>query len=375
MDFTYTPEQDELAALAGRIIGDAATDARVAALETGDDRMDRETWKQLAAAGILGLGIDEELGGIGFGFVEICLVLEQQGRHVLPMPLWPTLVLAAAPIARFGTAAQRARWLPRIAAGDLIATAAWAEGGGTDVRHSGVRATRDGNLGWTLSGEKPAVPAGQLAELILIPAVQDNGQVALFVLDPGAPGVTRVVETTTNREQQAGLTLTDAPAQLLGDPSDTARALDWAEQRAQVGLAALAVGVADAAMGRAAAYVGAREQFGAPLGTLPAVQLRMADVYMDVQVMRATMLQAAWLLAQSRPAEREVRSAKWWAAEAGQRVVHAVQHLHGGMGADVDYPVHRYFLWGKQLENTLGGASSQLALLGQGIAADALGSS
>jgi 3-oxocholest-4-en-26-oyl-CoA dehydrogenase beta subunit len=98
------------------------------------------------------------------------------------------------------------------------------------------------------------------------------------------------------------------------------------------------------------------------------VALKAADAYIDTEAMRATLWQAAWRLSEGDDAPMDVEVAKWWASEAGQRVVHIAQHLHGGLGADIDYPVHRYFLWGKQIEVMLGGATQQLARLGRQIA-------
>ena len=120
-----------------------------------------------------------------------------------------------------------------------------------------------------------------------------------------------------------------------------------------------------------AAYTSQREQFGRPLSTNQGVAMRAADCYIDTDCMRVTLLQAAWLIDEGRSVAEIADAAavaKWWSADAGQRVVHATQHLHGGMGADVDYPVHRYFLWVKQLENTFGGGSRQLAAIGRALA-------
>src|SRR5207249_2215921 len=141
-------------------------------------------------------------------------------------------------------------------------------------------------------------------------------------------------------------------------------AVEWLRDRALTAIAAIQVGVAAEAMRMAAAYTSERKQFGRPLATFQGVALRAADAYIDVQAMQATLWQAAWRLNAGLDASREVAVAKWWAAEGGHRVVHAAQHLHGGMGADIDYPIHRYFLWGKQLEVMLGGGSQQLARLG-----------
>jgi 3-oxocholest-4-en-26-oyl-CoA dehydrogenase beta subunit len=142
----------------------------------------------------------------------------------------------------------------------------------------------------------------------------------------------------------------------------------WMLDRALVGLCATQVGVAEGALRMAADYTSERQQFGRPLSTFQGVALKAADAYVDTEAMRVTLWQAAWRLTAGLDAAKEVLVAKWWAAEGGQRVVHITQHLHGGMGADVDYPVHRYFLWGKQIEDTLGGASAQLARLGQALA-------
>jgi alkylation response protein AidB-like acyl-CoA dehydrogenase len=127
-------------------------------------------------------------------------------------------------------------------------------------------------------------------------------------------------------------------------------------------------GVAAEAVRITGEYTVSREQFGRPIATFQAVGQRAADAYVDAQAIRLTMLQAAWRLAAGFPADREVAIAKYWAAAGGQRVVHAAQHLHGGMGVDRDYPLHRYFLLAKQLELTLGGATRQLADLGRMLA-------
>jgi alkylation response protein AidB-like acyl-CoA dehydrogenase len=120
-----------------------------------------------------------------------------------------------------------------------------------------------------------------------------------------------------------------------------------------------------------AEYTKTREQFGRPIATFQAVGQRAADAYIDTEAVRLTALQAAWRISAGLPAEAEVAIAKFWAADGGQRVVHAAQHLHGGMGVDRDYPVHRYFLWAKHLELTLGGATHQLLRLGDILAGEA----
>jgi acyl-CoA dehydrogenase len=366
MNFEFTEEQDAVRDLAAQIFAGHATVERVKAVERTDERVDRELWKALAAANLLGIALPEDVGGSGFGVVELCLLLEQQGRVVAPVPLWPTLVLGAAPVARFGSPQQRERWLPGVVNGETVLTAALAEPGASDPTAPSVTARRDGTT-WRLDGVKPSVPAGHVADCVLVPArvTEEAGTLGIFLLEPGAAGVERERAITTNREVVAHLELSGAPAELL---TTGGRAVAWLLDHALVGLCATQVGVAEAALRLAADYASNRQQFGKPLSTFQGVALKAADAYIDTEAMRVTMWQAAWKLSEGREATDDVLVAKWWASEGGQRVVHTTQHLHGGLGADVDYPIHRYFLWGKQIEDTLGGASATLARLGAVLA-------
>jgi len=365
MDFTFSEEQEAVRDLASQVFEGHATTERVKDVERSDERFDRQLWRALADAGLLAIAVPEEQGGSGLGLVELCLLLEQQGRRVAPVPLWPTLVLGALPIAEFGTPEQQQEWLPRVASGDVVLTAALSEPGVNDPLRPQVTATRDGDT-WRLDGAKPSVPAGYIADGVLVPASSGDGGLGVFLVDPAGPGVERTVAATTDRQKVAHLELTGAPAEQLG--ADAPRMTAWMLDRALVGLCAMQVGVGEGALRMAAGYTSERQQFGRPLSTFQGVALKAADAYIDTEAMRVTLWQAAWRLTAGLDATREVMVAKWWASEGGQRVVHITQHLHGGMGADIDYPVHRYFLWGKQIEDTLGGASAQLARLGQTLA-------
>jgi alkylation response protein AidB-like acyl-CoA dehydrogenase len=364
VDFTFSEEQEAVEHLAGQVFAGQATVERVKEAERSDERIDRDLWRALADAGLLAIAVPEEHGGSGLGLIELCLLLEQQGRHVAPVPLWPTLVLGALPIAEHGTPAQQQEWLPGVAGGDVMLTAALAEAGANDPFRPSVTARRDGD-GWRLDGSKPAVPAAHVAARVLVPASVEGGDIGVFIVDPTGGSVERALGETTDRSHVAELTFAGAPAEPLGDIADGARILSGMVDLALVGLCALQVGVAEGALRMAADYTSQRRQFGRPLSTFQGVALKAADAYIDTEAMRVTLWQAAWRLTAGLDATREVMVAKWWAAEGGQRVVHITQHLHGGMGADIDYPVHRYFLWGKQIEVTLGGASAQLARLGR----------
>jgi alkylation response protein AidB-like acyl-CoA dehydrogenase len=228
-------------------------------------------------------------------------------------------------------------------------------------------ATPDGDV-WRLEGEKILVPAAHLASRVLIPA-RTNGSVGVFLVDPNGTGVELERNEALNDEPTFALRLKGAAGEALGDPNQGDEIVEWLTARAIVALCSIQVGVCDAAVRLTATYVSEREQFGAKIGTFQAVAQRIADAYIDSEGIRLTALQAAWRLSQELPANDEVHIAKFWASFGGDRVVHAAQHLHGGVGVDLDYPVHRYFRWSKVIELTLGTATEHLRRLGQRIAA------
>ena len=370
MDFSLSEDQESVRDLAAQIFADHADAERVRKIEGSAEGIDSELWAALGAASLLGVALPEEYGGSGLGLTEISLLLEEQGRAVAQVPLLASSIQAGLPIAEFGTDAQRSEWLPRVASGDAILTAALSESASFDPTRPRVTATADGD-GWLLSGEKICVPAGHLAARILVPARTGQDAVGVFLLDPSVEGATVEREQTTNHEAQARLVLSDArvePGDVLGDPARGAPIVEWMLLRARVGLCALQVGVAEEALRRTAEYSGVRKQFGRQIGAFQAVSLRAADAYIDIEAMRSTLWQAVWRLDSGLPAAAQVDVAKWWACRGGQRVVHTAQHLHGGIGADIDYPIHRYFLWSKQLDLSLGGAAPTLAHLGLRIA-------
>ncbi len=352
---------------------------RVKEVEASEERSDRDLWAQLAKADLLGLALPTSAGGGDYGMVELCLLLEAQGRVVAPVPLWATLVLGALPIAEFGSDDLISRWLPGVAAGDVVLTAALADvaadlaTGGTGKPTVTASPANDGGV--TLSGTAFAVPYAHVADRVLVPAATPEGGIVVAVVDPTASGVTLEWAETTNREihphlHLEGVGVADADLLAGGDAGRGAEILSWMLQRASTGLAAIQVGVAESALAQTAEYLNTREQFGRPLSTFQGTMLRAADAAIDTEAIRVTLWQAAWRLDNGLDAERAVLIAAWFASDAGQRVVHATQHLHGGMGADIDYPIHRYFLWGKQIELLLGSPSSQLARLGTQVVAD-----
>jgi 3-oxocholest-4-en-26-oyl-CoA dehydrogenase beta subunit len=370
MEFGFDETQRAVAESAEKVFGGVVTDERVAEIEKTDDRFDDRLWEELARAQLLGLAIPEVHGGAGLGLTEVCLVLEQQGRSVAPVPLWATVVLGAMSIAKWGTDAQQAAWLPGVASGEIRLSAALADVGAHRTGAPSVSAVRDGTR-WRLLGTAPGVPQAHLAQRVIVPARTEQG-VLLALVDPAAHGATLERAETTDRQVHPHLHLDGVvvtESDLLAEEPASGGVLAGMLEMARTGLCAIALGVASEATRRAAVYQNQRHQFGHPLATFQGAKIKAADAWIDTEAIRVTLWEAAWRIDSGRPAADAVAVAKWWASEAGQRVVHASQHLHGGIGADVEYPIHRYFFWGKQIELMLGTPPAQLDALGVILAA------
>lgn len=372
MDFSLSDEQKAISSLAGQILADTCTLERLKAVERGDAGYDAQLWGELATAGLLAVALPEKFGGSEGGFLDLCLLLQEQGRRVAMVPLIPTLVAGALPVLRYGTAAQQDRLLAGVAGGKTILTAALVDSAG-DPRIPTTTATADGK-GWKLSGEKTAVPFAHAAAALLVSARTGDGRIGLFIVDPRAAGVQLDRQQTMSWEPQATVALQNVPVgadALVGPLTSDGAVLNWAIDRIIVAHCAVAAGACQEAMRLTAEYASNRKQFDKPIAMFQAVGQRMADCYIDNEAVTLTMLQAASRLSDEMASDKEVATAKYWAAEGGSRIGHAALHIHGGISIDIDYPIHRYFLWLKQIENTLGAATPQLVRLGNLLASEA----
>ncbi|MFD3544394.1 acyl-CoA dehydrogenase family protein [Streptomyces sp. NPDC058655] len=338
MDFRPSDEQAAAVGLAARIFGDLATHERLAAAGSGSDD---ELWKALTAAGLT--AAVEDIGLLG-----LVLLLEEQGRTTAQVPFAATCAYGVLPVAAHGSAEQRARLLPALGTGEAVATGAFPARG---------RITAEGGR---LTGTAPVVPWLRGATHVLVP----DAARALWLVRTDAPGVAASPVETTAPWAAGRLELSGAQAEALG----SAGAHDSVLAAARTAFAGLQAGVCAGSLARAVEYTGTREQFGRPLSTNQGVMLRAADAHMDTEAIRVTAYEAAWRIDQGLPAREHALTAAWWASEAGKRVVHAGQHLHGGAGADVEHPVHRHFLWGRQLDAYLGSGAELLSELGAVLA-------
>ncbi len=369
MDFSLSETQEELVGLATKILGDRMTLEHLKAVERSDEGFDRDTWTEFAKANLLGICVPEAQGGLGLGFTDLCLVLREVGRHVAPIPAVACLVSAAMPCAEFGTAEQLA-YLEPLVRGEFIGTAALQEYG-TDALHPYVSATPDG-ANWRINGVKTGVPFADVAGSILVPArVAGSDDVVMLNVMADADGVTMARQTGQNYEHLFEITFVNVEATRLGQIGtvEQGRAiLEWTVERTMLAMSAVVGGACDQAIKITAQYTIDRKQFERQIGTFQAVSQRMADAYINNQAIELTMLQAASHLDEGRLVPDEVATAKWWACEGGNQIGHACLHIHGGISIDLDYPIHRYFLWIKQAEFTLGSATAQLLRIGSLLA-------
>lgn len=370
MDFDLSEEEQAISDLAAQILGDMSTHERLKELASADDHVDTEAWAALAAAGVVGASVPEEYGGLGLGFLATAVAMQQVGATASPVPLLQSAVMGAMPISEFGTAAQKAAFLPAIAAGSLIATAALYEEQTLPAEPQTV-AVPEGQ-GFRLTGVKPMVEAGLDADVLLVPAKLPDESCAVFLVPTDAAGLDRIRVEVTTRRPQARVDLNGViigrDAMLGGGNTPGDEIVGWIQLRASAAMCMMMAGAARSAIELAAAYTKQRYQFDRPVATFQAVSNRAGDSYIDTEAISLTAWQAAWRIDQGLPAEDAVAIACWWAAEGGFRVVHAAVHVHGGVGVDRDYPLHRHFVMARQLELTLGNGEEHLAELGRRIA-------
>lgn len=328
---------------------------------------DTTSWQVLADAGLLSLALPESLGGDGLGLADIGTLLHEVGRHAAYLPVWETLACGVLPIVAAGTPAQIERLLPGVETGEVRLTAALQEPGVAAPRRPQTRLRRTTD-GWVLSGRKTAVSAADGVRRILVPAsVDDSDLCAIVLLDPTAVGV-ELLETRSSRgETEHTLVLHDvtvAEEDVLGGDPGTAeadRAAAVLREHALAGLCLLGDGIVAGARDLTAGYVKERRQFGRALAEFQAVATQMADVYIASRTIALAAASAAWRVDSGLPADDDLAVAAYWFAVEGPQALHVCHHLHGGMGVDITYPMHRYSSWGKDIARWLGGTQQTLA--------------
>jgi len=360
MEFGFTDQQQSIADLAESLFRDHGSDEHVRALAHAGQTIDRPLWRRLSETGLLALTLPPADGGSGLGMLELGLVLQQQGRFLAAAPLW-THQLVALAVATHGEPGLRHRVLAALASGERIAALATEL---DDV--DGLRADL-GPHGWTLHGHLGAVLLDDFHSSLVLAAQTTQGR-RLFLVDCESAGIGRTPGLLTDLQAISDISFDNV--QLPLDSALAPPACAWLEPRLACCIAALQLGVLEEALRRAADYVGQRTQFGRPLGSFQALAVRAAAAYIEVELLRSAQWQLAWLLDQGLPAAAAGRVAKHQASQAGHIVGHTAQHFHGGVGADLQYPIHRFYLRSQALSLIGGGAEAQLAHIGRALASE-----
>lgn len=394
MDFTFTEEQQAAVEAARAVFSDVAPDrAPSPALAPGAvaEDIDRQLWNELGRTDLLGLTLSPDHGGAGLDPIALCLVLRESAKVLARVPLLESCAVAMA-VQRYGGSALAAELLPPAGRGELILTVGANGRSGHDPAELAVAARPYGESGeneeirggsasasgsgWVLDGVQSAVPWAQVADWIAIPAHTAGGRPVLALVPRTRDGVTLADQVSTSGERLAEVRL-DSVRVTDRELVDGPGCWEWLRCLLTTGTCALALGLGERVLAMTAAYTGEREQFGFPVATFQAVAVQTADRYIDLRAMEATLWQAAWRISADAggplPTAGDVAVAKIWASDGVRRVVQTAQHLHGGFGADTDYPLHRFHAWAKQIELSLGPAAAHEEALGDLLAAHPLG--
>ena len=350
-------EHSELRATLRRFFETRSSEAAVRKAIDSESGYDTELWRQMAdQMGLQGLGLPENYGGSGFGVHETTIVFEELGRTLVPSPFFPTIALAAELLMAVGDEEAGGRYLPEIAAGNLLATVALAEPDGSwDCRgNSDLVATElDGQ--WRLTGEKVTVLHADVAGLILAVAVED-GSASVYAVDPAADGVNIVALSALDlTRRQSKVRFESAPATLVGRHGESADAVGAMLDRAAVALAAEQAGAAGHLMELSVDYAKVRHQFGKAIGSFQAIKHKLADMAFDVERMDSIVRHAATAAATGSPELPVIAAtAKVFCSEAFFRIAAETIQVHGGIGFTWEHQAHLYFRRAKSSEYLLG---------------------
>ncbi len=347
MNFDFSDEQKQLRDEARRFLSENSTPKHVRAILEGKDTYDRALWKGLAELGLIGVAIPEEFGGAGAGRLELCVVAEELGRALAPVPYSSTVYLAAELLMLAGSDAQKKQWLPKIASGEAIGTLALVEGVGDPTPRSIMTAASGGKV----SGTKTLVPDGGIADFAIVVARE-----GLFIVDLAGAGVTREnVETVDPTRNHARIVFNNAPGDALGNGADAWDLVNKVLDRAAVLVAFEQIGGSDRALEMGRDYALDRIAFGRPIGSFQAVKHMLADMYVAATLARSNAYYGAWALSTDAGELAEAAAnARVSATQAYQLCSKNNTQVHGGMGFTWEFDCHLYYRRSNLLALTLG---------------------
>lgn len=358
MNFDFSPEQVQLQNEARRFLQDRCPISAVRAVLEGQASFDRALWRGLAGMGFLGAAVPEAYGGLGLGYLELCVIAEELGRALAPVPVSSSVYLATEFLLAAGEEAQRARWLPKLADGTAIGTFAWTDAEAAPVRFEGGR----------LSGSKLPVPDGAIADIAIVAA-----EGALLLVELDQPGVRRTpVDTLDPTRNHARLDFADAAAEPLGPPGAAPAVIGRVLDKAAVLFAFEQVGGATRALEMARDQALERMAFGRQIGSFQAIKHMIADMYVEATLARSNAYYGAWALSADAPElPAAAAAARVCATRAYQLCARNNIQVHGGMGFTWEADCHLHYRRSNLLAVALGGLARWEDLLVERLRADA----
>jgi acyl-CoA dehydrogenase len=359
MDFEFSDEQKQLGAEARRFLQAKCPPAAVRAILEGPQAYDKDLWRGLGEMGFLGVVVPEQYGGLGLGYLELCVVAEELGRVLAPVPFSSSVFLATEFLLAAGSEAQKQAWLPKLASGAAIGCLALAEG----VGPLSPKAIQLSCAGGRLNGTKLVVADGDIADVAVVAARTAPGSdargVSLFLVDLNGPGVSReAVDTIDPTRSHATLTFKDAPGEPLGAAGDGWRLGGEVFDRAAVLIAFEQIGGADRALEMARDYALERMAFGRPIGSFQAIKHMLADMYVSAALARSNGYYGAWALSSGAAELPEAAaSARVAATQAFQHCARNNIQVHGGMGFTWAFDCHLFYRRSNLLALNLGSLS------------------
>jgi acyl-CoA dehydrogenase len=350
MNFDFSDEQHQLRDQARRFLTEHSTSKRIRQVLDGVAPYDRAMWQEIAAMGWLGAAVPEEYGGAGLGHVGLCVLAEELGRALAPVPFSSSVYLATEALLVAGSEAQKEELLPKLVAGDLIGTLAWAEGAGNpDPARIKARVS-----GGRLTGVKWPVADGGVADIAIVAARDEADRVVLALARLGGAGVhPETLSTVDPTREQVKLSFDNVPVEVL--PGDGWEALLQVLDRAAVLTAFEQVGLAQACLDMAVAFAMERHAFGRPIGSFQAIKHKLADVYVATELARSNAYYGAWALtAGAAELPLAAASARVSASDAAWLAAKENIQTHGGIGFTWEMDCHLYYRRAKLLALTLG---------------------
>ena len=337
MDFGFDETQQMLRSSARDFLNAECSEAYVRSMELEKDGYTAELWNKIAQQGWIGLVFPEEFGGIGMGFLELTILLEEMGRALLPSPYFPTVLLSGLTILEAGDGVQKKELIPKIISGQIISTLAFTEMSAS-LNPADIKLSAEYNSGeFTLNGTKLFVPYANISDLLIVVARTGKSEedLTMFVVPKSAKGISEAHLKTIASDRQSEVTFSDVIVEeknVLGVVNGAWPILEKILGMADVGKSAEMLGSCDKVLEMTLDYVTHRTQFGRPIGTFQAIQHHCANMSIDLEGSRHLTYQAAWRLANDMESSIEVAMAKAWVSEASQRICATAHQCHGAIG-------------------------------------------